>query len=442
MAYSSVSDELQEEFNPKKEEKEGTIREFADIEETICSPAQRHPKPDVSTLVFGKYFTDHMLEIPWEAEKGWAKPVISPMHDLKIHPGAKVLHYAIELFEGMKAYRGEDGRLRLFRPDRNMERMLNTSLRASLPGFDTQEMIKCIKRLVQVDRDWIPHSTTSPASLYIRPTFIATDPSLGVASPKHALMYVILCPVGSYFASGLKPVSLMADPQYVRSWPGGCGAAKMGANYAPTIEIQKRSEILGHQQVLWLYGNDHKLTEVGTMNIFVYLINKKGERELITPPLDGLILPGVTRLSLLELAREWKEFHVTERSINMAEVLEALKENRLLEIFGAGTACVVCPVFSIIFGEVSLVVLTHLKRLFLCICVITFFLKALVQSYLSVVCHPSSWIFLILCRGHASSFRDTPNDSTSCDSNKRTLGDQHIKVWDDSSRGRSSIQSF
>lgn len=139
----------------------------------------------------------------------------------------------------------------------------------------------------------------------------------------------------------------MADPQYVRAWPGGCGAMKMGSNYAPTIHIQKEAERGGHQQVLWLYGADHQLTEVGTMNIFVFWINNKGERELVTPPLDGLILPGVTRYSLLELAREWKEFHVSERPITMSEVVQAHKEKRLLEIFGAGTACVVCPVASV-----------------------------------------------------------------------------------------------
>nr|CAG4636133.1 EOG090X051P [Eubosmina coregoni]SVE69767.1 EOG090X051P [Eubosmina coregoni] len=320
-------------------------QKFSDLEEKLCSPSQLHPKPEVSSLVFGKYFTDHMLEIGWNANKGWEKPVISPLHDLQIHPGAKVLHYAIELFEGMKAYRGDDGRLRLFRPDRNMIRMLNTAKRVSLPEFDMEEMIKCIKRLIQIDRDWIPHSNTS--SLYIRPTFIATDPSLGVAATNSALLYVVLCPVGPYFTSGFKPISLLADPQYVRSWPGGCGSSKMGANYAPTIYIQKQAEKQGHQQVLWLYGDDHQLTEVGTMNIFIFMLNKKGERELVTPPLDGLILPGVTRLSLLELAREWKEFHVTERNITMAEIVEAHAENRLLEVFGAGTACVVCPVANI-----------------------------------------------------------------------------------------------
>nr|SVE87346.1 EOG090X051P [Daphnia similis]SVE87972.1 EOG090X051P [Daphnia similis] len=321
------------------------LRNFSHLEEKICTPDQLRPKPDNSALVFGKYFTDHMLEVSWDSKRGWAKPIISPLHNLQLHPGAKVLHYAIELFEGMKAYRGEDGCLRLFRPDRNMARMLSTAKRSSLPTFDAEEMIKCIKRLIQIDKEWVPYSTTS--SLYIRPTFIATDPSLGVASPNEALLYVLLCPVGPYFTSGFKPISLMADPQYVRSWPGGCGAMKMGANYAPTIYIQKQSELLGHQQVLWLYGADHQLTEVGTMNIFLFMLNKNGERELVTPPLDGLILPGVTRLSLLELAREWKEFRIVERTITMAEVIQAHEEKRLLEIFGAGTACVVCPVSSI-----------------------------------------------------------------------------------------------
>jgi len=328
--------------------------QFADVEEKLCSPAELRPKPDISSLGFGKHFTDHMLEIPWNSKTGWDKPRISPLHNFNFHPAAKVFHYAIELFEGMKAYRGEDGRLRLFRPDRNMARMLKTASRSALPTFDAEEMIKCLKRLIQIDRDWIPNSTTS--SLYIRPTFIATDPCLGVASPNEALLYAILSPVGPYFSSGLKPVSLLADPQYVRAWPGGCGAMKMGSNYAPTINIQKEAERRGHQQVLWLYGDDHQLTEVGTMNIFILVINEEGERELITPPLNGLILPGVTRLSLLELAREWKEFKVVERQINMSEIIQLHKEKRLLEFFGAGTACVVCPVGSISYMDQEIVI--------------------------------------------------------------------------------------
>ncbi|KAK2712543.1 branched-chain-amino-acid aminotransferase, cytosolic-like [Artemia franciscana] len=318
---------------------------FSDLEVKHQDLSKLQQKPDASKLVFGKYFTDHMMEVNWDSTTGWGKPVISPLHNLQIHPGAKVLHYAVELFEGMKAFRGVDGNIRLFRPDCNMERMIRTAERSSLPTFHGNELIECIKRLVTMDKEWVPHSEAS--SLYIRPTFIGTEPALGVVSPSSALLFVVLCPVGPYFASGQKPVSLLADPSYVRAWPGGCGAMKMGSNYAPTIRIQKVAEQSGHQQVLWLYGDDHQLTEAGTMNIFVFLKNKNGEKELVTPPLNGLILPGVTRRSLLELAREWNEFKVSERDITMAEVKEALDEDRLLEIFGAGTACVVCPVSSI-----------------------------------------------------------------------------------------------
>jgi len=283
-----------------------------------------------------------MFEVEWTEGKGWDTPTIVPFHNFSIHPAAKVLHYAPELFEGLKAYRGVDGKIRMFRPDMNMKRMLTSAERASLPAFDGAELIKCMKKLIEIDREWVPHSTTS--SLYIRPTFIGTDPSLGVLASKQALLYVIVGPVGPYYATGVKPVSLLADPKYVRSWPGGSGDKKMGSNYAPTVRIQKMAEAKGLQQVLWLFGDDHQLTEVGAMNIFVYLINDKGEKELVTPPLNGLILPGITRYSLLDLARSWKEFKVTERTITMNEVVKASQDKRLIEVFGAGTACVVSPV--------------------------------------------------------------------------------------------------
>jgi len=202
--------------------------------------------------------------------------------------------------------------------------------------------------LIQVDADWVPPYETN-ASLYIRPTLIGTEAALGVISSKEAILYIIAGPVGPYFATGsIQPVSLLADPKYVRAWPGGVGDRKLGSNYAPTLAVQKIAEKTGSQQLLWLYGDDHQLTEVGTMNIFVYFINEKGEKELVTPPIgQGLILPGVTRLSLIELAQSWNQFKVTERPITMSEVKRLLKEKRLLEMFGAGTACVVCPVGKI-----------------------------------------------------------------------------------------------
>lgn len=306
------------------------------------------PKPDPSTLLFGKQFSDHMLTISWSEKDGWDAPQIKPFQNLSLHPASSALHYSIELFEGMKAFRGVDNRIRLFRPMLNMERMHRSAERSCLPLFDKGELLECIKKLVEVDQDWVPFS--QDASLYIRPTFIGTEPSLGVSRTGKALIFVIIGPVGPYFTTGsFNPVSLMADPAYVRAWKGGVGAYKMGGNYGPTIAVQNEAQKQGCQQVLWLYGEDEEITEVGTMNLFIYWTNAEGERELVTPPLDGIILPGVTRQSLLDLSRTWGEFKVTERTMGMKELLEGLDAGRVLEVFGAGTACVVCPVGSLLY---------------------------------------------------------------------------------------------
>lgn len=319
---------------------------YADLKTTLAEPHQLRLKPDVSELKFGHIFTDHMLKIFYhDALGGWQTPEIIPFENISLHPAAKVLHYAIELFEGLKAYRGVDGRVRIFRPDMNMHRM-NLSARASgLPTFDSEELLKCLKRLVSIDQEWVPHA--EGASLYLRPTLIGIDGTLGVAQSESALLYTILCPVGNYFSSGSDAVSLLADPTYARAWPGGCGDRKVGSNYGPTIRVQKKAASRGLQQVLWLYGEDHQITEVGTMNIFMFYINEDGEKELVTPPLNGLILPGVTRASIIQMAQEWGDFRVVQRTIDMNEVLALLKENRLLEMFGSGTACIVSPIASI-----------------------------------------------------------------------------------------------
>ncbi|XP_073427225.1 branched-chain-amino-acid aminotransferase, mitochondrial [Dendrobates tinctorius] len=349
---------------------------------------QPKKKPAVSELVFGKTFTDHMLTIEWTNENGWGKPLIKPFQNLSLHPASSALHYSVELFEGMKAYRGEDNQVRLFRPMMNMERMHRTGHRACLPAFDKAELLECLRRLIDIDREWVPKSTS--ASLYIRPTFIGTEPSLGVTKSNHALLYIILGPVGPYFPTGgFTPVSLLADPKYVRAWTGGVGNYKLGGNYGPTIYVQHAAAKEGCQQVLWLYGNDHQVTEAGTMNFFMYWINENGEKELVTPPLSGLILPGVTRQSLLDLARQWGEFKVSERSFTMADVLKGLKDNRVKEIFGAGTACVVCPVNRIFYeGENYLIPTMEngpdiAKR----------FLKELTD--IQYGCTPSDWMFLV-----------------------------------------------
>lgn len=243
----------------------------------------KNPKeiPDVDNLVFGHQFADHMLEVDWAESEGWTKPKISELKNFSFHPATKVFHYAIELFEGMKAYRGFDGVIRMFRPEKNMERMRSTAARSSLPDFDCDELIECIKKLVSIDSDWVPKPNASSISqsptLYIRPTIIGTDPNLGVSKSTKAKLFVITGPVGPYYKTGFKPVSLLADPQFVRAFIGGTGSYKMGCNYAPTIHIQSMAvEKYNCQQVLWLYGEDEQMTEVGTMNIFMMWKNLKG----------------------------------------------------------------------------------------------------------------------------------------------------------------------
>ncbi|KAG7498056.1 branched-chain-amino-acid aminotransferase, cytosolic [Solea senegalensis] len=309
-------------------------------------------KPDRGSFGFGTVFTDHMLTIEWSETEGWQAPLIKPFGDLSLHPACSSLHYGIQLFEGLKAYRGDGDRLRLFRPMLNMNRMAAAAKRACLPAFDQSELLECIRRLIEIDQDWVPRSDS--ASLYIRPTLISTEPTLGVKKPSRALLYVILSQVGSYFDNEAEAISLWADPKYTRAWKGGTGDCKMGGNYGSALFAQYEAVDYGCQQVLWLYGEDHQITEAGTMNIFLHWINEDGEEELATPPLDGLILPGITRQSILELTRKWDEFKVTERFLTMGQLCSALKQQQVKEIFGSGTACVICPIGHVTYQGKSL----------------------------------------------------------------------------------------
>lgn len=304
---------------------------------------------DPSKLLFGQKFTDHMLTVEWTKDEGWSAPKIGPFRNLELHPAAKVLHYSIELFEGMKAYYGVDGKLRLFRPDLNANRIFKSSHRSGLPIFEKEEFIKCLKKFVSVEKDWIPKSTA--ASLYLRPTFIGTEGSLGVSPSNKALFYIIASPAGPYFPTGFKPVSLYADPHYVRAFPGGVGNVKVGSNYGPTVYVAMEAQKKGCQQVLWLLGKENLLTEAGTMNIFLVFKHNNDVIELVTPPLDGTILEGVTRQSILDLARREGKLKVSERNVTMEETLSALEKNKLLEVFGAGTAAVTCPIERIYFDN-------------------------------------------------------------------------------------------
>ncbi|SPO34921.1 probable BAT2 - branched-chain-amino-acid transaminase (cytosolic) [Pseudozyma flocculosa] len=318
-----------------------------------------HPaEPNFENLAFGRQFTPHMLVINWNNQDGWGAPQIKPYGPLAISPAAPALHYASGLFEGMKAYRSSDGsgKIRLFRPDKNMERMNRSAARAGLPTFDGEEFVKLIKTLVRLDRDHVPHAAGQ--TLYLRPTLIGTPNALDMGIPTEAMLYCICSPVGNYYTSGAgaKPVSLLASTDAVRAWPGGTGCYKLAANYVgavmPALEAQKR----GYQQVLWLFGPEKQVTEVGAMNFF--MVKRRGEKvEIATAPLDGTILPGVTRDTILSLLRSYiagevdldglparEVVEVNERQITMDEIVEAVERDEVVEVFGAGTAACVCSV--------------------------------------------------------------------------------------------------
>jgi branched-chain amino acid aminotransferase len=291
-----------------------------------------------------------MLSIEWTAAQGWLAPRLTPYQNLSLDPATCVFHYAFECFEGMKAYKcKKDNSLRLFRPEKNMARMNKSAARIALPTFDGKELIDLIGKLCRIDERFI--SSEKGYSLYLRPTLIGTQRTLGVGPPGSALLYVIASPVGPYYPTGFKAISLEATDYAVRAWPGGVGDKKLGANYAPCIVPQLTAAKKGLHQNLWLFGPEQLITEVGTMNLFVCIKNKEtGQKELLTAPLDGTILEGVTRDSVLALARERLEpegWKVMERYVKMQELADAEAEGRLIEVFGAGTAAIVAPVRKI-----------------------------------------------------------------------------------------------
>lgn len=313
------------------------------------------PKPLLppEKLVFGRTFTDHMLSIEWTATEGWLAPRITPYQNLSLDPATSVLHYCFSAFEGLKAYRDKMGNVRLFRPDRNMVRLNRSSASLALPQFSGEAFIELMKEMLRLDARFIPQ--IPGYSLYLRPTMIGTQRTLGVGPSGSALLYLIASPVGPYYPTGFKAITLAARSDRVRAWPGGVGDKKLGANYAPCIVPQMEAAVKGHQQNLWLVrpspdSPDEYISEVGTMNIMVAWKNTSGGLEIVTPPLDGTILEGVTRDSVLTLARERlgpKGWTVTERPVTMGEVAKAADDGRLIEVFGTGTAAVVAPIRSI-----------------------------------------------------------------------------------------------
>ncbi|EIW86504.1 branched-chain amino acid aminotransferase II [Coniophora puteana RWD-64-598 SS2] len=320
-----------------------------------ASPKQL-PAPG-APLLFGRTFTDHMLKIRWTEQAGWEAPQIEPYGTINLVPSAVVIHYAQSAFEGMKAYKRADGNVTMFRPDMNMKRLNNSAARLALPTFDGEQVIELLKQLIRLDKEWVPEAPGH--SLYIRPTLIGTNGTLGVQPPTEALLFVICSPVGPYYPTGFKPVPLYGTTEYIRAAPGGTGAYKLAVNYAPGVVAQKAAASAGYQQNLWLHGPEHYITEVGTMNAFIVFHDADGGLELVTPPLDGMILPGVTRDSVLALARGHaagariegmpvgKKVRVSERPVTMEEVSEASTSGRLVELFGTGTAAVITPVEKI-----------------------------------------------------------------------------------------------
>lgn len=294
-------------------------------------------KPVPQALGFGNNFTNRMFMQHYAPEKGWYDATIGPYRPFTLDPATAVFHYAQEIFEGMKAYRRPDGRVNLFRPWENMKRFNNSATRMAMPTVDEEEHLEAIVQIIALEQEWVPDA---PATLYIRPTMIASDPTLGVHASKTYIHYVIIGPVGSYFREGFNPVPVYISDTYRRAVRGGTGAAKTGGNYAASLFVGVEAKAKGYSQVLWLDAIEGRFVEeVGAMNIyFVY----EGQK-LVTPPLTGSILPGVTRNSVLTLGKDLG-YEVSEEQVDVNEMLADIQSGKITEVFGCGTAAVIAPV--------------------------------------------------------------------------------------------------
>ena len=300
-------------------------------------------------LGFGKIFTDHMFLMNYTRGKGWHDPRIEPFHDLTLSPACMVFHYGQEMFEGLKAYKAADGSNYLFRPDMNAKRTNNTNDRLCIPKIPVEDFVQAVKAIVSVDQDWIPNEPGT--SLYIRPFIIATEPFLGVDVSETFLFMIILSPSGAYYESGLEPVGIWIEDEYVRAVRGGMGFAKTGGNYAASLAGQVKAHDDGYSQVLWLDGVERKyVEEVGSMNVMF-----KISGTVVTPKLTGSVLPGVTRRSCIALLQSWG-VPVEERLLSVQELEDAVRNGTLEEAFGCGTAAVVSPIGELSVDDVPYVV--------------------------------------------------------------------------------------
>ena len=311
---------------------------------TVTKSQTLKPKPDQTHLGFGTIFTDHMFNMDYSVEKGWHNPRIEPYAPISMDPSTMVLHYGQGVFEGLKAYCTDSGSIQLFRPADNFKRMNRSSKQLCIPAFDESAALDALKQLLEVEKAWVPSAPGT--SLYIRPTIVATDPFLGVRASFTYRFFIILSPVGAYYPEGFNPVKIWVTKDHVRAVRGGVGEAKTPGNYAASLLAGDKAHAEGYTQVLWLDGVEQKyIEEVGAMNIFFVI-----DDEIVTPELNGSILPGITRDSVIKLAKHWG-MKVSERKISIDDVMSAQGSGKLTEIFGSGTAAVVSPVGELKYGD-------------------------------------------------------------------------------------------
>jgi branched-chain amino acid aminotransferase len=314
------------------------------MEIKITPAATNRTRPKDADLGFGNVFTDHMLTMDYEQAKGWHSPRIQPYADFSIPPSAMVFHYGQAIFEGLKAYKTPEKKICLFRARDNFARMNRSAKGMCIPQIDIDFVMDAMKKLIRLEEKWIPE--TLGTSLYIRPTIIAVDPFLGVRASFTYKFFIILSSVGAYYAEGLNPVKIWVSKDHVRAVRGGVGEFKTAGNYAASLIASEEAKKEGYAQVLWLDAIERKyIEEVGAMNIFFLM-----DDELVTPNLTGSILPGITRDSVISLAKKWG-MNMSERKISIDEVFEAHDQDKLVEVFGSGTAAVVSPVGEIRYGD-------------------------------------------------------------------------------------------
>ena len=303
-------------------------------------------KPNPDELGFGRHFSDHMFLMDYHTSKGWHNARIIPYQPLSLDPSSTVFHYGVEIFEGMKAYRTKNGDVQLFRPYENAKRFNRSAERMTLPHLDEELFVQAVETLVDLDKEWVP--SKEGTSLYIRPFMFANDAFLGVHTADSATFIVITSPSGAYYKEGLNPVKIMIETEDVRAVRGGTGFTKCGGNYAGSLRAGERAGKMGYSQVLWLDGIERKyIEEVGAMNVMF----KIGDT-IVTPPLEGTVLAGITRMSILSLLSE-QGIKVEERKISVDELIESIKNGSLQEAFGCGTAAVVSPIGTLRYKDVD-----------------------------------------------------------------------------------------